>query len=79
MSFHAGSSDAARAAADIVFVTPGLSVIAEAVKESRRISQRMLSFTVYRIAATLHMLIFFTLSYIIFEFWLPASLILIIM
>lgn len=32
-----GATDAARAAADIVLLTPGLSVIIEAIKESRKI------------------------------------------
>jgi H+-transporting ATPase len=36
-----GATDAARAAASIVLVTPGLSVIIDAIKESRRIFQRM--------------------------------------
>jgi H+-transporting ATPase len=59
-------------------LSPGLSVIAEAVMESRRISQRMLSFLYYRIAATIHILTFLTISLIALQFWLPPSLILII-
>jgi len=39
-----GATDAARAAAAIVLLTPGLSVIIEAIKESRRIFQRMNNF-----------------------------------
>ena len=35
-----GATDAARAAASIVLMTPGLSVIIDAIKESRRIFQR---------------------------------------
>ena len=45
-----GATDAARAAASIVLLTPGLSVIIEAIKESRRIFQRMNSYAIYRIA-----------------------------
>ena len=41
-----GATDAARAAASIVLMTPGLSVIIEAVKESRRIFQRMNSYAI---------------------------------
>ena len=48
-----GATDAARAAAAIVLTTPGLSVIIEAIKESRRIFQRMNSYAIYRIAETL--------------------------
>ena len=48
-----GATDAARAAAAIVLMTPGLSVIIDAIKESRRIFQRMNSYAIYRIAETL--------------------------
>jgi len=48
-----GATDAARAAASIVLMKPGLSVIIDAVKESRRIVQRMNSYAIYRIAETL--------------------------
>jgi H+-transporting ATPase len=45
-----GATDAARAAASIVLLTSGLSVIIEAIKESRKIFQRMNSYAIYRIA-----------------------------
>ena len=51
-----GATDAARAAASIVLMTPGLSVIIDAIKESRRIVQRMNSYAIYRIAETLRVL-----------------------
>ena len=51
-----GATDAARAAASIVLMTPGLSVIIDAIKESRRIFQRMNSYAMYRIAETLRVL-----------------------
>src|ERR1035438_9094727 len=54
--------DAARAAADIVLMTPGLSVIIDAVKESRKIFQRMNSYAIYRIAETLRVLLFMTVD-----------------
>ena len=57
-----GATDAARAAASIVLMTAGLSVIIEAVKESRRIFQRMNSYAIYRIAETLRVLFFMTLG-----------------
>ena len=38
-----GATDAARAAADIVLLSPGLSVIINAIEESRKIFQRMTS------------------------------------
>src|ERR1700684_2830091 len=41
--------------------TPGLSVIIDAIKESRRIFQRMNSYAIYRIAETQRVLFFMTL------------------
>ncbi len=52
-----GATDAARAAADIVLLTPGLSVIIDAIKESRKIFQRMNSYAIYRIAETIRVLL----------------------
>ena len=57
-----GATDAARAAAAIVLMTPGLSVIIDAIKESRKIFQRMNSYAIYRIAETLRVLLFMTLG-----------------
>jgi H+-transporting ATPase len=54
-----GATDAARAAADIVLTTPGLSVIIEAIFQSRMIFQRMRNYMIYRIAASLQILLFF--------------------
>lgn len=53
-----GASDAARSAADIVFLAPGLSAIIDAIKTSRQIFHRMYAYVVYRIALSLHMEIF---------------------
>ena len=63
------ATDAARAAADIVLTTPGLTVIIDAVKESRKIFQRMNSYAIYRIAETLRVLLFITLAILIFNFY----------
>ena len=73
-----GATDAARAAASIVLVTPGLSVIIDAIKESRRIFQRMNSYAIYRIAETLRVLLFMTLAILIFNFY-PLTAIMIVM
>ncbi len=48
-----GATDTARATAAIVLPTPVLSVIIDAIKESRKIFQRMNSYAMYRIAETL--------------------------
>jgi H+-transporting ATPase len=53
-----GSSDAARSAADIVFLAPGLSAIIDALKTSRQIFHRMYSYVVYRIALSIHLEVF---------------------
>ena len=73
-----GATDAARAAASIVLLTPGLSVIIEAIKESRRIFQRMNSYAIYRIAETLRVLLFMTLAIVVFNFY-PLTAIMIVM
>ncbi len=72
------ATDAARAAADIVLLTPGLSVIIEAVKESRKIFQRMNSYAIYRIAETMRVLFFMTLAILIFNFY-PLTAVMIVM
>jgi H+-transporting ATPase len=73
-----GATDAARAAAAIVLMTPGLSVIIDAIKESRRIFQRMNSYAIYRIAETLGVLSFMTLAILIFNFY-PMTAVMIVM
>ena len=72
------ATDAARAAASIVLLTPGLSVIIDAIKESRRIFQRMNSYAIYRIAETLRVLLFMTLAILIFNFY-PLTAVMIVM
>ena len=72
------ATDAARAAADIVLMTPGLSVIIDAIKESRKIFQRMNSYAIYRIAETLRVLLFMTLAILIFKFY-PLTAVMIVM
>src|SRR5665811_429947 len=73
-----GATDAARAAAAIVLLTPGLSVIIEAIKESRKIFQRLNSYAMYRIAETLRVLFFMTLAIIVFNFY-PVTAVMIVM
>ena len=74
----ASATDAARAAAAIVLLTPGLSVIIDAIKESRRIFQRMNSYAIYRIAETLRVLFFMTLAILVFNFY-PLTAVMIVM
>ena len=75
----AGATDAAKSAADIVLTRPGLSVIIDAIRESHKIFQRMNNYATYRIAETIRVLIFLTLSIIIFNFYpLTAAMIVIL-
>ncbi|KAI1290635.1 E1-E2 ATPase-domain-containing protein [Xylaria venustula] len=60
-----GSSEAAQAAADIVFLAPGLSTIILSIKTARQIFQRMKSYVQYRIALCLHLEIYLTTSMVI--------------
>ncbi|MEO8211561.1 MAG: plasma-membrane proton-efflux P-type ATPase [Myxococcales bacterium] len=73
-----GATEAARAAAAIVLMTPGLSVIIDAIKESRKIFQRMNSYAIYRIAETLRVLLFMTLAILVFNFY-PVTAVMIVM
>jgi H+-transporting ATPase len=73
-----GATDAARAAADIVLLSPGLSVIVEAIRESRKIFQRMNHYAIYRIAETIRVLTFMTLSILVFNFY-PVTAIMIVL
>jgi H+-transporting ATPase len=73
-----GATDAARAAADIVLLTPGLSVIIDAIRESRKIFQRMNSYAIYRIAETMRVLLFMTLSILVFNFY-PVTAVMIVL
>ena len=73
-----GATDAARAAVDIVLLTPGLSVVIDAIMESRKIFQRMTSYAIYRIAETIRVLLFMTLSILVFNFY-PVTAVMIVL
>ena len=70
-----GSTEAAQAAADIVFLAPGLSTIVDAIKLARQIFQRMKAYIQYRIALCLHLEIYLVTSMIIIEETIRADLI----
>ena len=73
-----GATDAARAAAAVVLTDTGLSVIARAVEEARRIFERMTSYATFRIAETIRVLLFLTSSILIFDFY-PVTAIMIVL
>ncbi len=72
------ATDAARAAADLVLTAPGLSTITRAVEESRRIFERMTSYSTFRITETVRVLLFMTLSILVFDFY-PVTAVMIVM
>jgi len=63
----AGSTDAARAAADIVLTEDGLSTIITSITISRCIFIRIRNFITYRISATLQLLFFFFIAVFAFK------------
>jgi H+-transporting ATPase len=73
-----GATDAARAAASIVLLDPGLSMVVKAIGESRRIFRRMLNYAIYRITETLALLAFLTLAIILFKTY-PVTAIMIVL
>jgi H+-transporting ATPase len=73
------ATDAARSAADIILTAPGLSVINDAVKEARITFERMKSYSVYRIAETIRVIVFMTLSIVLFDFYSVTALMIILL
>ena len=57
-----GATDAARAAADIVLLAPGLSTIIDAIHRAREVFQRMKNYAIYRITETIRVVLFVTVS-----------------
>ncbi len=74
----ANATDAARAAADIVLLAEGISVIRDAIFTARKIFRRMYSYVVYRITETIRVLIFIVLAILLLKFYpiTPAALVL---
>ena len=73
----AGATDAARAAADVVLLAPGLSVIVTAIRQAREIFARMTSYATYRIAETIRVLLLITLAIVIMNFF-PVTAVMIV-
>jgi len=73
------ATDAARAAADIILTAPGLSVINEAVRQARITFARMKSYATFRIAETIRIILFMTLSIIVFDFYPITALMIILL
>ncbi len=74
-----GATDAARAAADIVLIAPGLKVIVDAVAQARITFERMQSYTIFRIAETIRIIVFMTLAIAVFEFYPVTAMMIIVL
>ena len=73
------ATDAARAAADIILTAPGLSVINEAIKQARITFERMKSYSIFRITETIRIILFMTLSIVVFNFYPITALMIILL
>lgn len=73
-----GASPAAQSAADVILLTKGLSVIKDAIVSARMTFARMQSYATFRIAETIRIIFFITLSIIVFGYS-PLSAVMIIM
>ncbi|KAG2206295.1 hypothetical protein INT47_007309 [Mucor saturninus] len=73
-----GCTDAARSAADIVLLAPGLSTIIDGIKTSRAIFQRLRSYALYRITSTIHFLLFMFIVTMVHNWNMPAILLIMI-
>lgn len=72
------ATDAARAASDMVLLTPGLNVIIEAIIGSRKVFQRMKNYAMYACATTVRIVTTFSLMACIWQFSFPPIMVLII-
>ena len=73
------ATDAARSAADVILTVPGLGVINEAIKQARITFERMKSYAIYRIAETMRIILFMTLSIVVFDFYPITALMIILL
>ena len=73
------ATDAARAAADIILTAPGLTVINHAIAQARITFERMKSYSIFRIAETIRIILFMTLSIVVFNCYPITALMIIIL
>jgi len=73
------ATDAARAAADIILTAPGLSVINDAIKQARITFERMKSYSIFRIAETIRIILFMTMAIVVFNFYPITALMIIVL
>lgn len=68
----AGATDAARGAADIILLSPGLGVIVEAVIGSRKIFQRMKNYAQYSVTTCVRLCTTFAILTIVYDWFFPT-------
>jgi H+-transporting ATPase len=73
------ATDAARAAAAVILTAPGLEVINVAIQQARITFERMKSYATFRIAETIRIVLFMTLSIIVFNFYPITALMIILL
>ena len=73
------ATDAARAAADIILTSPGISVINHAIEQARITFERMKSYATFRVAETIRIILFMTLCIVIFDFYPITALMIILL
>ncbi|HCU24294.1 MAG TPA: metal-transporting ATPase, partial [Deltaproteobacteria bacterium] len=73
------ATDAARAAADIILTGPGLGVINEAIQQARITFERMKSYSIFRIAETIRIILFMALAIVVFNFYPITALMIILL
>ncbi|MCN9244653.1 HAD family hydrolase [Streptomyces sp. RY43-2] len=59
----------ARHQTSFVFLAPGLSTITEAIRRSREVFRRMENYAIYRITETIRVVLFVTLTIVVFAFF----------
>lgn len=72
------ASDAARAASDVILLSPGLSVINRAIYIARETFRKMESYAIFRISETIRIILFMTVSVIVFDFY-PITTVMIVL
>ena len=73
-----GATDVARSAASVVLLAPGLNVLVDAIRESRRIFARMTAYAIYRVGETIRLLLFLSLSILLFALY-PVTAVMIVL
>jgi len=73
------ATDVAKAAASLVLTSPGLSNMVTAIETSRRIYQRMLTYTLNKIIKTIEIVFFLSFGLIIFHTFVTTPLLMILL